>query len=151
MAFSSRDRGFSLPEIVVVVSVLGLMAGLSFASLSSFSKRESLDASARSIVFALRDARTRTMASVDDTRYGLRVTATGSVFFRGSSFSPAASTNQMTPFGSFVRASSSPQDFIFERVTGNSSASGTIEVYLASDPAVKKTVRVHGTGLVDIQ
>jgi prepilin-type N-terminal cleavage/methylation domain-containing protein len=151
MLFSSRNRGFSLPEVVVAVAILGTIAGLSFASLSSFSKREALDASARSVVFALRDARMRTMASVGDTRYGLRITATSSVFFQGASFSASASTNQTSPFGSFVRASSSVQDFIFERVTGNSSSSGIIELYLASDPAVKKTVRVQGTGLVDIQ
>lgn len=151
MVLSSRYRGFSLPEVLVAVTILGVIAGLSFVPLSSFSKRQALDASARSIVFALRDARTRTMASVGDSRYGLRVTATSSVFFQGGSFSAATSSHQITALSSFVTASSSAQDFIFERVTGNSSASGTIEVYLASDPSVKKTVRVHGTGLVDIQ
>jgi prepilin-type N-terminal cleavage/methylation domain-containing protein len=151
MAFSSRNRGFSLPEVVVAVSILGVIAGLSFVPLSSFSKRQALDASARSVVFALRDARARTTASVGDTRYGLRVTATSSILFQGGSFSAAASSNQFVALSPLVTASSSAQDFVFERVTGNSSASGTIEMYLTSDPSVKKTVRVHGTGLVDIQ
>jgi prepilin-type N-terminal cleavage/methylation domain-containing protein len=147
----SRIRAFSLPEIVVAIAIFGAIAGFSFASFSSFSKKEALDASSRSIVFALREARTRTMASVGDSRYGLRINATSSVFFQGDSFSPTAESNQVTELSFLVRASSSPQDFIFDRVTGNTSASGTIEVYLVSDPAVRKTVRIHGTGLVDIQ
>lgn len=151
MAAFFRTRAFSLPEIVVTVAVLGAIAGLSFVPLSSFSKRQALDASTRALVISLRDARTSTMASVGDSRYGIRVTATSSVFFRGASFSSVETSHLVTVLSSLVRASSSPQDFVFERVTGNSSASGTIELYLASDPATKKTVRVHGTGLVDIQ
>jgi prepilin-type N-terminal cleavage/methylation domain-containing protein len=151
MKFFSRQRGFSLPEVLIAISIFGALSALSFVAFSSFSKRDALSSSTKAIVLTLRDARTKTMASVGDSRYGVSFSSDRYTLFKGDSFSGSSPSNQVSLLSSLVRASSSRQDFIFERVTGNVSSSGTIEVYLASDPARKNTVQVHGTGLVDVQ
>jgi len=147
----SRQRGFSLPEVLIAISIVGGLSALSFVAFSSFSKRDALSSSTKAIVLTLRDARTKTMASVGDSRYGVSFSSDRYTLFKGDSFSGSSPSNQVSLLSSLVRASSSRQDFIFERVTGNVSSSGTIEVYLASDPARKNMVQVHGTGLVDVQ
>ncbi len=146
-----RHQGFSVPELIVSIGIIALLAGVSLTSFSSVSKSQALDASTASIVFALRDARSRTIASVGGSQYGVAIEPSRYILFHGSSYSPSASSNVVTQLSSLVRASSTAAVFTFERVTGNSSASGTIDVYLSSDFDVKKTVRVQATGLVDIQ
>lgn len=124
---------------------------VSIEAFSSFSKGRALDSVTSSIVLGLRDARERTLSSAGGSQYGVRVESDRYTLFQGPSFSPEAPSNRVFLTGSLARASSSLDSFVFERLTGNSSASGTIDVYLASDPATKKTIRVQGTGLVDTQ
>ncbi|MFA6158686.1 MAG: prepilin-type N-terminal cleavage/methylation domain-containing protein [Candidatus Paceibacterota bacterium] len=147
----SGRHGFSLPELIVSVTVIALLAILSIEAFFSFSKTQALDASVSSIVLALRDARARTLAGVAGNQHGVKVESNRYTVFRGSSFAADVASNEVFMMSSFVFASSSTDSFVFERVTGNSLASGTIDVYLASDPATRKTISVQGTGLVDIQ
>src|SRR5690606_13664087 len=117
----------------------------------SFSRKEALDAGASALAAGLRDARAQTLASVGGSRFGIKIEPDSFILFQGSAYSPTATSNREFVFASIVRATSSVSSFVFERVTGDSSASGTIDVYLASDPSNKRTVRVEATGLVNIE
>jgi prepilin-type N-terminal cleavage/methylation domain-containing protein len=147
----TRDGGLSLPELIVSVSIVGLLSALSVVSFASFFRNQALDASSASLVFALRDARTKTLASVEGYQYGVAVSSDRHTLFRGPALVSGDSSNQVFLLSSLTRASSSLQSFVFERVTGNSSASGTIDVYITSDPTLRRKVTVQGTGLVDMQ
>ncbi len=147
----SSSRAFTLIEIVVVTAITAIIAGVSMASFAQFSKKEALDAAATAIAAGLRDARAQTLASVGGSQYGIQISPTSFVFFQGAVYNVAASTNRPFDFGTFVLASSSRSVYVFQRLTGNAVASGTIDVYLASDPLVKRTIEIAATGLVDIQ
>ncbi len=144
-------RGYTVMELLVVLAVLGTLAGLSMAGFANFSKKEALDAGAAALIAGLRDARAQTLASVGGSQYGINVGTTSFSFFKGSSYNPAATTTSVFKFSSYVRASSTQSSFVFQRITGNAVASGTIDVYMASDPSVKKSIRVEATGIIDIE
>jgi len=143
--------GFSLPEVIVIIALVLLVGGMSIEAFSSLSKHEALSANTIVLATRLRDARAQTLASVGGAQYGVRIATTTLTFFRGASYDPSSATNDVFQLSSYVRASSSAESFVFERLTGNSSASGTIEMYLASDFGQKKTVTVQSSGLVNIQ
>jgi prepilin-type N-terminal cleavage/methylation domain-containing protein len=145
------NKGFTILEVLISVAIFGLLAGLSTTAYASFAKKQALDAAASTAAAMLRDARAQTIASVGGSQYGVQIEADRFVLFQGSTYSASASTSRAVYFSSRVKASSTAQSFVFERVTGDASASGMIEVYLASDPSVKKSVVVQGTGLVSIE
>ncbi|HEU0080555.1 MAG TPA: prepilin-type N-terminal cleavage/methylation domain-containing protein [Candidatus Paceibacterota bacterium] len=142
-------KGYSLAELMVAVAIVALMATISVASLSSYLKRESLASNAAALANAIREARSRTLASIKGQQYGVQVDSDRFTLFSGPALS---STTADAPylFASGVRASTAVPVVLFSRVTGNSSASGTIDLYIVGDPAKKRTVSVQGTGLVNL-
>ncbi|HEU5114487.1 MAG TPA: prepilin-type N-terminal cleavage/methylation domain-containing protein [Candidatus Paceibacterota bacterium] len=149
---NTRKRAFTLVELIISVGILGLLLALAVQSFSNFSRVQSLAASATALAEALRDARARTLASVSASQYGVKVDANQFILFKGSSFASSTAGNETFAFPYPVAASSSIWTFTFTRVTGNSSASGTIDLYLPGLPgSQKKTVSIQTTGLVSIQ
>jgi prepilin-type N-terminal cleavage/methylation domain-containing protein len=145
------NKGFSVIELLATIAILGLLFALSLVSFSRFNRREAVSANASALAASLRDARARTLASVAGSQYGVKVDADRFTFFQGSAFSSSTKTNISYMYASGVKASSSISTLVFERVTGNSSASGTIDVYQASSPGALKRVKVQTTGLVSIE
>ncbi len=143
--------GFSVLEILVSIAILGLLTGISLVSFANFSRRDAVLASASAIGQALRDARARTLASVGGSQYGVKVDGDRFTFFQGATFSSSTPTNNTFMYPSGIRATTSLSTLVFERVTGNASASGTISVYQSSASNVVKYVRIQTTGLVSIE
>jgi prepilin-type N-terminal cleavage/methylation domain-containing protein len=145
------NKGFTFIEVIISVAIMALLVGLSMAAFSSFAKREALGAAAGAAAAMLRDARAQTIASVGGMQYGVRVEPDRFILFQGSTYASTSPTNRPFYFSARVKASSTAQSFVFERVTGDASSSGMIQVYLASEPSVKKSVVVQGTGLVSVE
>jgi hypothetical protein len=143
--------GVSLIELVITLGLGVLLLGVGISSYVEFSKREALDAGAAAIAGGLRDARAQTLASVGGSQYGLRIEDGGFVLFKGSSYVPGAAGNEIFYWSSHLKASSTPGIFVFYRITGNAVASGTIDLYIASDPEKKRTITIGSTGLVNVQ
>lgn len=142
---------FTLVEVMVTIAIIAIIGTVSVTSFVSFSKRETLDATAAALAGGLRDARTQTLASVGGNQYGIALATDKFTFFQGSMYDSQAETNKVFDFNSAVRASSTISVVVFERLTGNSTASGTIDLYLISDPTIKRVVGISLTGLVSTQ
>jgi hypothetical protein len=121
------------------------------ASFASFSRSEALEASTAVVMAGLRDARAQTIASVGGNQYGIYIEPDKFTMFRGTSYNASDPDNNITSLGSYVRASSSQSTFVFSRITGDVSASGTIDLFLLADSSIKRTIRIEATGLVNLQ
>ncbi|HVT75330.1 MAG TPA: prepilin-type N-terminal cleavage/methylation domain-containing protein [Candidatus Paceibacterota bacterium] len=147
-----NKRGFNIVELLISIGIIGLVTGISVQSYVNFSRAQSLAAASSALAGALRDARARTLASVGASQYGVKVDMDMFTFFKGSAFSSSTAGNETFIFPYPVAASSSLHIFTFARVTGNVSASGTIDLYLPGLPGVpSQTVSIQNTGLVSIQ
>lgn len=144
-------KGFTFVEVLVTLGIIAIVMGVSITSFVSYSKKQSLEAGTAALVAALRDARAQTLASVGGTQYGVNIEQRQFTFFQGSSYSTSSPSNEPFVFGSHVVASSTRPYFVFQRITGNAVASGTIDVYLDSDPSTKRSVKVEATGIIDIE
>jgi Tfp pilus assembly protein FimT len=78
-----RRRGFSLVELVVIVSICGLLFSLSFPTLANFRSRLSLETAARGMASDLRKCQASAMSK------GETVACAGTKFkFSSSGFPP---------------------------------------------------------------
>ncbi len=156
MAFNLKQtdqtkRGFTLVETLISISIIGVLTGLSFTAFATFARKEALDANAAALAAGLRDARARTIASVGGMQHGIQIETGRFIIFQGSSYSSTATSNVSFDWSSSVKATSSLSSIVFEKVTGNSSASGTIDLYLVPTPTVKRSVIIQNGGLVNVQ
>jgi len=85
--FTLLETVFGIAIIIMIFSVL-TMAFLSFRSSSQLSETHS------QIVSILRDARSRTMASVGNTAYGVHFEESKAVLFQGGIYDAQSSTNE---------------------------------------------------------
>jgi len=142
-------KGYSIAELVVATAIIGMMAALSVTSLSNYLKRESLSSAATALASAIREARTKTLASVRGQQYGVKIDSDRFTTFAGAAYSTSTADSPYL-FPNNLRASTTIPSVVFLRVTGNTAASGTIDVYVFGSPSTKRSVTVQGTGLVNI-
>ncbi len=147
---SRSHTGFTLVELLVSIFIIGLMLGISVVSFSNFLRHESVSSDAASLAAALREARSRTLGSIQGLSYGVKIDTDKFTLFPGPDFSASTAETPIL-FGTGVVASTSLSVVLFQRVTGTAVASGTIDIRLSSDSSAKKTVVIQGTGLVSVQ
>lgn len=83
-------------ELVLVIAVLGIIAGLGMGSYANFLRQGSLDSAANEIVAKLREAQTNSQASSDGYAWGVEFDTTNKdryAVFKGSCASPNATTS----------------------------------------------------------
>jgi len=143
--FTLLETVFGIAIIIMIFSVL-TMAFLSFRSSSQLSETHS------QIVSILRDARSRTMASVGNTAYGVHFEESKAVLFQGGIYDALSPTNEtyLLPASLIISSISlgGPQDVVFQRLNGFASASGTVTVSLRSDSLKASIVDIFATGNV---
>lgn len=68
--FSSWLHGFTLMELVLVIAILGIIAGFGFGNYAGFLRQSSLDSAANQIIATLREAQANTQASSEGFAWG---------------------------------------------------------------------------------
>jgi len=117
---SPRRAGFTLIEILIALSImtavmlLGVYLGLD-ALHASYSRSER-----DTLVSLLTQARSRSMANIDESAWGVCVSGSEYVVFEGSACDEGAATSESTPLGPGASVSGIPQatPVIFTAVSG---------------------------------
>jgi prepilin-type N-terminal cleavage/methylation domain-containing protein len=148
------NRGVTIIEILLVVVLGGLLAGFVALSLDKVNTAEALDKSADTVASVLNEARSMTLSSVGDARYGVHFDTDQVVLFRGTSFDPNASTNVPTALNTRVAIQNislngGGAEVIFDKLTGKTSYNGSVQVALKSATTTYKTIIISATGLTE--
>lgn len=148
-----HTRGFTAVEILVVLGILAIFASMSASTFMSIRNTQSLKVASQDVWLALRSARSVTLASENDTVYGVRIEITRAIRFQGSTYVAGASTNVVYDFSNGVTATTSlsggTQNIVFTRLTGDAQATGTISLVEPHSGATSSVV-VRQSGLIDI-
>ena len=150
-----KANGFTLVELLIVLSILALLIGITLTTFISFRKSQSLALDVQTITSVLRQARNQTLSSKNASVYGVHFSQGVVTLFTGATYTVGAATNEdfnLSGADTIVTISlaGGGSDVVFIRLTGETVQNGTIVV---SSPSTSqaKTVTIYKTGLIDSQ
>ena len=146
-----QKNGFTLVEFLVVVAIIGIIAAVIVPSFSKFRNQQALQNSTNALISVLNEARTKTLASVNNTYYGVHLQSDAAILFVGGAYALGAATNETVYYESPVAMTSATltgggSDVKFDRLKGTTSQYGTIT--LALPDTTSHSVSVSATGTV---
>lgn len=147
-------KGFTIIEILIVIVVLTIIATIVASAFSRFNNNQSLQSATAQIVSVLDEARSKTLASYDNSVYGVHLQSDKTVLFKGEVFSPSSSDNKDFIFSSKISISDislsgGESEIIFKRLMGKTDHSGTITLSLISDSSKFKTITIQPSGIIE--
>lgn len=149
------ERGFTLIELLISIAVLSIIGTSIFLGYGTISRNAELKTTAFKVVDVLNLARTRTLASLGSSNYGVHFEQTQFALFKGSTYNALDPDTIFYPFASSVEVGAitlagGASDVVFERLTGKTAQTGTVRVQLAGDPSKSKIISIIGSGRADI-
>lgn len=152
MQLKREERGFTFVEILVVIALIALIGTISLLAFRNIYRASAARSATSEIVSALRDARSSTMGSTNDTVYGVRVGTSSVTRFVGGSYTPGAASNTVYAFEAGVTATGTlvrnGTNIVFARLTGEPNATGTLYVR-DIDNRNTTTITIQATGLIE--
>jgi len=148
------DNGFTVIEILLVIAIIGVMAGLSAPYLGSFLARNELRNESLKIVDSLRRARNQTMAGVEDKIWGVHFESGKYVVFAGSSYSAADPLNDAVDLPavltfSVINFTGGGNDVVFSQPYGETLNYGTTTIQ--NDSGDSRTIVINQAGMAQEQ
>jgi prepilin-type N-terminal cleavage/methylation domain-containing protein len=143
----NRQGGFTLLEVLLSVSIIVLLAGVSAPVYESFVRRNDLDVTTQTVAAALRRAQTYARAGNYDAAWSVEVQTSTVTLFQGTSFGGRNANYDETIA---LPASITPSglgEVQFAKLTSNPNTTGNI--ILTSTANATRTISINGKGRVD--
>ncbi len=145
------QNGLSTLELLLVIAVIGIILAIIIPSLISFRKNQAIQNTTNAIVSLLEEARTKTLASYNNTFYSVHFDTSSATLFVGGTYSSSDATNKVLPYDSPVVLQSTSlsgggADIKFDRLKGTTSQYGTIMVQIPS--GTSRTITVSAGGVI---
>ena len=149
-------KGFTLIEIIMVVAITSILGGMAFVSFGKIINYNSIEAQAESVRSHIERARIFTLASKNNSSFGVYFSSTSARVFQGTTFISASSSDQVYVIDSNqsiinINFSGGGSTIYFNKITGEPNATGTIVITSKNNNEDQRTVVIHQTGIVDIQ
>lgn len=141
-------------ETVVIITIIFIVTALTFNSFFNLNNEEALNVSVGQVRSVLEEARSLTLASKSDQQYGVHFDTNAIVRFAGSVYDSNDPDNVIRELHQRVQILSTTltgggDDVIFDRLSGDTSESGTITISLVSDTSDTRVITVSQTGIVE--
>jgi prepilin-type N-terminal cleavage/methylation domain-containing protein len=149
---NSTQKGFTVLELLIVVSIMGLLAAIILAPFATFRNSKVLDTASEEALALLSEARGDTLSAKEGYQYGVHFEATQIVLYRGATYSSSDANNKVVLLDSAIEISSitltgGGAEVLFDRLTGKTSQGGTVVIRVKSDTAKSRTITIFGTGI----
>jgi prepilin-type N-terminal cleavage/methylation domain-containing protein len=144
-------NGFTLPEALIVIGIAAILMYMTATMSVRFYQNQQVDDTSRSLLEALRRARTYAVAARGDSAAGVKILSASSsiVVFRGSSYGLRDTTeDEVIDFSPIVTISGTSTEVVFSRLYGTSTVS---ETWTVSNQSVQQAVSINAAGTVEIQ
>jgi len=146
-------KGFTLIELLIVIGIMGLLVSGVIISAFSFRANTELTISTNDFMGDVRSAQSQTLASENDSNYGVHLEASRYTLFRGSDFaSRDTAFDEVRVLPPRIEFASwgigGGDDIIFDRVTGATQNSGNITLRLVGSTGQTKSVSISQTGKI---
>lgn len=154
---NTKEKGFTLMEVVVVIAVLGAIAAITLASFYIIQKRSELNNNANELANILKLAQNLSITSEQESQYGVYFDTSSApnryILFKGANFSARESSFDQIYYLSkntelFNVSLGGASEVVFKRISGSAEPSGNVSLRLISDPSLQKTVYISAVGIV---
>ena len=147
--------GFTLIEILIVISIFSILFAFISAPLMSFYKDVVYRGNVENVLTMIDEARKSTLSSYYSSQYGVHLSTSTVTLFRGDTYSEEDTNNDVYDLSGIVEITEiningSVYDIVFERITGETTGYGTIEISLLTGSTSPKTITIYKSGLVEI-
>jgi prepilin-type N-terminal cleavage/methylation domain-containing protein len=142
--------GFTLIELSVVLVIMIILISIIVPSFGKVGGSEALDTTTVSIISILNEAKSLAVSSKEAAKYGVKILNNKLISYKY----PYGTNNKEYSISSLISVSTSTgigTDIIFNNVTGNTSASGTITVTVLREPTKTSIIRIYSTGIIEKQ
>ena len=149
------ESGFTLVELLISIAVIAIISGSIFLGYGAISRNAELKTSTFKVVDVLSLARTRTLASLGASNYGVHFEQTQYALFKGTTYNALDPDTIFYPLPSSVEIgtitlSGGAVDVVFERLTGETAQAGSVRLQLAADASKYRTISIIGSGRADV-
>jgi prepilin-type N-terminal cleavage/methylation domain-containing protein len=145
-------RGFTLIEIMVVVSISVIISSMIFLGLYSFGGEYNLKRTTEETVSLLERAKSLSINSYNGSKHGIYFTATSAHLFAGDVWNSDSIEYTMSYANGVSLATSSfttsSTTVIFEKITGETNTYGSLKYYLKNNPTSSSTIQINKTGII---
>lgn len=143
----SKQRGFTLVEMLLSVSIITLLVGLSVPVYATFVGRNDLDVARQGVVESLRRAQTYARAVEGDSTWGVSILSNRAVVFKGASYAARDTAfDENIIFGGGV--SSTAGEVVFAKLSGTPNTVGGITLTQTSTNDTRM-VNINAKGTVE--
>lgn len=145
----NKQSGISIVEILVVISIVVLLIAVIVPSFSKFRNAQALENTTDAVVSLINEARTRSLAAVNDTFYSVRIESDRAVLFDGATYSSGDADNEVltfeTPVTGSATLSGGGSAITFDRLRGTTNQPGTITLSISDGTSHTVTISAVGT------
>jgi len=153
------NKGISLIEIIIIISIIGILSAITIPILSDFKKSQSLKNTTENVISILNKAKADSNSSLDSSNYGVHFETNKAVYFKGITYSSSSSSNKEVVFDSGIiipaslglSLSGGGSNIIFPKLTGDVVGYGSIKLQQSSDVSSFKTITVSKLGVIETQ
>ncbi len=152
----STKSGLTLIEILIVLSIAVVISSLVIGGYSSFRRTVTLRQEAERVVSLISKARSNTLSSKNDLRYGIHFESNKLVMFSGDTYIDGAVTNETNFLEPKVSISNivfngGGTDILFNRLDGTTLYPGYIELTIGGDLSSIKRISISSNGVINVQ
>ncbi len=150
-----KQKGFTFIETLIVIAVIALIITLTIVSYRYFEKRTELETTAQKITAVLKSAQNKTLASEDDSQYGVHFKSNQYILFKGDIYQEGAADNKTYQITNQIEISQinlaqATNTVVFQRINGQTNDYGTIILTSLSQPGETKTINIQLSGQIEL-
>ncbi len=150
MQTSALSRGFTLIEIMVVITIVVVLSAIAVVSLSAMQERMTLNSATSELIFHLEESKSRAVAGVQGQPHGIYFDTDYYVQFIGDEYDPNDSANTIHAIDPRLELSTDilgdEESIIFSRITGATEDSHTVVISLKNNVDEDRSVLVGAGG-----
>ncbi len=146
-----KDQGFTAIEILIVISILIILLAITIGSYLFFERRSELDDATHRILEIIRSAQNKTLASKDDTQYGVYFQNDRITIFKGDSYSATSTDNEIFTlpdrleiYDTSLRGGGN--ELVFEKLSGRTEQYGSTTIRMIDQPSQATTIFIASSG-----
>ena len=147
---SPHNNGFTLVEILVVLTMLAFIAGFIVIGFQNYASYQQFNQAAGDIEFALKQTRLNARSAVVDQPHGIHFSADSITQFYGGTYSAVDPSNEVIQYELVTidpTLTGGVDTIIFGKLTGLPSATGTV-VVSGTRFSASTTISITDTGVI---